>query len=287
MRKIASVLIVTLLIAACGPSEEMKRLQAENDSLRQASSTNESAVNDFMEAFNEIEDNLRTIKEREQIIRLNANEEGIEDSVKERINEDILSIYKEMVDNKKKLNSLTKKLKKSNLQTAQFKKMVDNLEAQITERNNEILSLRDQLESLNFDIANLSSELKNLGTDLDMANEENAKKAEIIDQQTEALNTAYYVIGNVKTLKEKGIITKSGLFIGSAKLKENFNRENFTKLDITKISEIELGYKKVHVATSHPSNSYNLVGEKPISKLEITNNNDFWSVSKYLVIVVD
>jgi len=39
--------------------------------------------------------------------------------------------------------------------------------------------------------------------------------------------------------------------------------------------------------TTHPSNSYKLIGEKLIEKLEITNTKEFWSASKYLVIILD
>jgi hypothetical protein len=43
----------------------------------------------------------------------------------------------------------------------------------------------------------------------------------------------------------------------------------------------------VDILTTHPKTAYKLRGDKTIEKLEITNPKDFWSVSKYLVLVVE
>jgi hypothetical protein len=43
----------------------------------------------------------------------------------------------------------------------------------------------------------------------------------------------------------------------------------------------------VDVLTTHPSGSYKIVGDKVKEKLVITDQKAFWSVSKYLVVVVD
>ena len=116
------------------------------------------------------------------------------------------------------------------------------------------------------------------------------EKDEVIAEKDDELNTAFYVIGTSKELKEQGIITKTGGFIGLGKLmklKEDFNKDYFTQIDILKIKEITLGNKKVEILTTHSKSSYKLKGDKTIEKLEITNPKDFWSVSKYLVMVVE
>ncbi|HAN77251.1 MAG TPA: hypothetical protein DCQ31_05490 [Bacteroidales bacterium] len=287
MKKLLLLVMAVALIAACGPSAEEKRLMAENDSLKNVGNNNQAAINDFMKAFNEIEDNLKTIKEKEQIIRVETAEQGLETSAKDRINEDILSLYKQMVDNKKALNNLTSKLKKSNVEIAQFKKLISNLETQLDERNNEILELRDKLENMNYDIANLNKEIQNLNADLDEAASDAAKKGELIEKQTESLNTAYYVVGTQKSLQEKGILSKSGLFSGSAKLTADFDKTHFTKVDITQLNNVDLGFKKVKFITTHPASSYELVGTAPIEKISIKNAKEFWSLSKVLVVIAD
>jgi hypothetical protein len=39
--------------------------------------------------------------------------------------------------------------------------------------------------------------------------------------------------------------------------------------------------------TTHPTGSYKLVGVKPVEKIEISNPKEFWSSSKYLVVMIE
>ena len=66
-----------------------------------------------------------------------------------------------------------------------------------------------------------------------------------------------------------------------------FQKEYFTKVDITEMKELPLSAKKAKIITTHPAGSYKLEGENKVDKLVILNPDEFWSVSKYLVIVVE
>ena len=91
-------------------------------------------------------------------------------------------------------------------------------------------------------------------------------------------------------LIEQKVITKEGGFVGLGrilKLMEDFNKDYFTKIDITELKEIPLNFKKVKLVTTHPSSSYTLKGEEPIEKIVINDATEFWSASKYLVILVE
>ena len=89
---------------------------------------------------------------------------------------------------------------------------------------------------------------------------------------------------------EKNVISKEGGFIGlgkTTKVKDDFNKDYFTKINIESTTTINIGAKRAKILSSHPHDSYKLVGEKPVEKIEITNAEEFWSASKYLVIVID
>jgi len=75
--------------------------------------------------------------------------------------------------------------------------------------------------------------------------------------------------------------------MGGAKvLVEDFDKQNFIKIDISDVTEIRLDEKKVTVATYHPEGSYEFISnDKKVEKLVILNANEFWSVSKFLVLV--
>jgi hypothetical protein len=103
------------------------------------------------------------------------------------------------------------------------------------------------------------------------------------------LNTAYFAFGSKKELLDNKVISTEGGVLGLGKNKElaaDFNKDYFTEVNITELKEIPLGYKKIEFTTNHPEDSYKLVETEMIDKLVITDAKKFWSVSKYLVIVV-
>ncbi len=288
MKRIFLLAMIPFLFA-CNEGK-IKQLQAEKDSLAMESEKKEEMIDDFFKALNEIEDNLSTIKEKEQIIRVTAGQKDISPDIKERINEDILSIYKLMLENKKKLGILQKKMKGSNVRIAQLKKSVDRLTQKLSSKNEEINVLKDELGKAHLDIKNLNLKIGSLSENLDSLMQLAETKDNIIDEKTTELNTAFYVLGTKKELKTQGIISKKGGFIGigrMSKLKSNFNKDYFTKIDIRETKEILIKMKKAKIVTTHPASSYELLGDKKVDKLVIKNPQEFWSVSKYLVIEVN
>lgn len=283
-------MLCAAILCSCGDSEKMKKLELVNDSLAHEASAKDKIINDFFQNFNEIEDNLAIIKEKENIIRVNATGENISDDAKDRINDDIFEIYKIMLENKKKVKDLESQLSSAGVKAGEFKKTIDRLTSQIKEKNDAIEQLKSDLERANFNIENLNIRLNDLAANLDSVATADRQKKEVIAEQTTEINTAYYVFGSKKELKQHGITTKEGGFIGLgriSKLKQNFNKNYFTKIDLREVSEIEINSKNAKIITTHPASSYELVGGKKIEKIVIKDKKEFWSVSKYLVIVVD
>ena len=95
------------------------------------------------------------------------------------------------------------------------------------------------------------------------------------------MNTAWFVFGTKKELKEQRIIEDGEV------LRSNFNQDYFTKIDIRVDKEIKLYSRSAKLLTSHPASSYRL--EQDANKqyvLRITDPQSFWSTSKYLVVLV-
>ena len=110
---------------------------------------------------------------------------------------------------------------------------------------------------------------------------ESSQKTETINSQDKQLNTAWFVFGTKKELKDQHIID------GSRVLEANFNKNYFTKIDIRIEKEIKLYSKSAKILTMHPSSSYSLQRDaNKMYVLRINNPQIFWSTSKYLVIQV-
>lgn len=290
MKRYVALLLLPLMFACQGKNQKIEQLQERNDSLQQVTENKEQMISEFVNSFNQIQSNLDAIKEKEQIIRKSSQEGELTKDIKERINEDIMSIYELMLTNKKKLRDLRERLKSSKYEMGELQNMVDRLTKELEAKNKEIDRLKNQLAELKIDVKNLNKKVDNLNYNIDSLSSENKQKESIIKEKTKRINTAYYAIGSDDELEENGVIKKEGGFLGLGKtptLKEDYNADYFTEIDIRDKQKFELGVRKAEVITTHPSNSYTLKEtDGEFESLTITNTGQFWSATKYMVIVV-
>ncbi len=285
-------LFTPFFFVACNNNgEDIKKLKAERDSLEKLSATKDETINDFVRSFNEVESNLETIKQKESIISLKAHGDiELDQTSKDKINDDILAIYELMKKNKETIARLERKLKQSNIKASEFQKMISRLQDEIRSKDEQIENLKNNLAELNFDIEQLNEDIAELNSDIDTLQQIADNQEEVIDKQDEKLHKAYYVYGTKKELKEHQIITSEGGFIGIGrmqKLMENFNKDYFKTVDYRTLKSVPLYAKKAELITSHPASSYFFAGDGKIDSLVIKNSDEFWSVSKYLVLMVD
>lgn len=290
MKKYVALLLLPLIFACQGKNKKIQELQEKNDSLKTLAEKKEEMISDFVNSFNQIEENLQAIKEKEQIIRKSSKEGQLTKDAKERINEDIMSIYELLLENKKKLRNLREQLNNSKFKTNELQQMVERLTKQLEAKNKEIDRLKSQLAELKIDVKNLNNQIDKLNTNVDSLSSENKEKESIIKEKTKKMNTAYFAIGNEDELEENGVIEKEGGFLGLGKtptLKEDYNKNYFEKIDIRNKKVFPLNAKKAEVVTTHPGSAYKLnKTDKRIKSLEISDADTFWSATKYLVIVV-
>lgn len=285
MKKLLLLIFIVPFLFGCNKQKkELEALQARYDSILSVGFTKDTALFAYIESFNQIQANLDSIKQAEMLISSNTEGNGeLQTDTKDQINRDINMIYEKLRENKETIAKLRSNLKKSGGKVTELEKMIDRLSQQMDEKDTQITQLRDQLEKMNIDIEILSTNVSTLTA-------EGEEKSQIISEQTTAMNTAYYVVGTKRELLDNNIITREGGFAGigaNKKLKQDFNHDYFSTVDITKLRSIPLTKKRATLITTHPSQSYKLYGEKLSDSLVITNPKDFWSVSKYLVIMID
>lgn len=283
MKKLLFLIFGIPLMFSCGNNGKSEAdhikdsLNAVNGNLKGEVVKKDSTIESFIRSYNVIQDNLDKIKEKENIID-KVNKEGDVKNKEEQIVADLQSIYDLINQNKKRIAGMGAKLKNANVKIEELQKMIDRLNNQLQDKDVQIAGLKDQLEKMNI-------ELSSVKTTLDETKQES-------DFKTEKINTAYYAFGTSKELIKQGVLTKEGGFIGmgkSNKLKDDFNKSYFTKVDISAVKEIPLACKKAKLLTNHPSDSYKFVGEqgRKIEKIVITNPDSFWGNDKYLVIIVE
>ena len=94
-------------------------------------------------------------------------------------------------------------------------------------------------------------------------------------------NTCWYIYGTKKELESFKVINANGI-------NTDLNKNYFTKISENESKTIKLYSNNARVLSSHPNNSYELsTDDTGKYLLNIILPHEFWSLSKYLVIVVD
>ena len=168
-----------------------------------------------------------------------------------------------------------------------MKKALANLNAELEAKTQQIATLQTELASKNIRIAELDDVVAGLNENVKDLIAENEVKSATVASQDKALNTAWFVYGTKSELKDQKII--SSKLLQKIKVLENddFNKDYFTQIDIRTDKTIKLYSKTAEFLTTHPEGTYELVKDNEgLLTLSIVNPNKFWSVSRYLVILV-
>ena len=284
MKKLAVLFVCAAMLASCdGFKGGGKHLKAENDSLLMELNQRNAELDDMMGTFNEVQEGFRKINAAESRVDLQRGtitENSA--SAKQQIASDIEFISKQMEENKAQIAKLQAQLKNSSYNSAQMKKAVAALTAELNAKQQRIEELQTELASKNIRIQELDAAVSDLSAAKETLVAENEAKAKTVAEQDKSLNAAWFVFGTKSELKAQKIL-QSGDVLKSA----DFNKDYFTQIDIRTTKEIKLYSKRAELLTTHPAGSYELVkDDKGQLTLKITNPTEFWSISRYLVIQV-
>ena len=252
----------------------------ERDSLRNIIEQKDNEINDLMGSFNEIQQGFDLINEAEgRVNMMQSTAEG--NSSRENIRENMEFIQQTLEENRRKIEELTQKLNTSSINSSKLKETINGLTRQLQEKDAELTKLRAQLAEKDVMIEELGTTVNSLKDENAQVRQQKEETEQIAKNQDSQLNTAWYVFGTSKELKEQGILSKGEVLQG------NYNKSYFTKIDIRKVNVIALESKSARLLTTHPAGSYTLLKDsKGEYTLRITDAAKFWSVSKYLVVKV-
>ncbi len=290
MKRIALIVPVVVGIFSCSQlnlEDQLVALRQENNDLKEASIEKDQSLAEFVESFTDIEQNLAEIRERELNISLNDGDANLTADLHQRVAEDIKVINELMVENKQTIKELNSKINKVSHKNSKLRKALESakkeLLAQIDERDLQITELKENLQTMDFTVQELNSQVDTLTL-------ANNNQEQIILDQTNQIQTAYYATGTSKELLAGNILTKDGGFLGLGKIEmlpDDFNSDQFNKIDITATTTIPISGTRAELVTNHPTDSYMLEGDdgENVDRLVIIDPNRFWNSSKYLVVV--
>ena len=237
MRKLFLFCICLSLFAVVGCKKEAKApiesTSQQSDSLQKIIAEKDNEINDMMETFNQIEEGFREINEAENRVSIVKDGEGADK--KRQLRENIRFIANTMKQNRALIEKLRQQMRESSVKGDQLHKTLDDLVKQLNEKDDELKKLRSELEAKDIHIAELDKTITDLNDNVSSLTTESSKKTETINAQDKQLNTAWFVFGTKRELKEQRIID------GRKVLEANFNKNYFTPLDydVTYRTEID------------------------------------------------
>ncbi len=242
-------------------------------------------INDIVEIGKLMENNRKKLQDMESLRRQLVNAR----SVNEKLKAENTSL-KENATSKMNAQDAEKLAyyEKENQRLAEVNKGLEQtiarLKQQLTESEATVNNLREELTQLKRAYAVLESTIDSLNRKsqqyLADIEEMNATIASLNDQLNSS-KTFYYIAAPSKELKTKQILAKGGI-------NPNAPLRNFTQINEDKrVIDIPGGKSVKSFHTQHPSTSYRIDNkDKKNVKIEITNPQAFWSLSKVCVIEI-
>lgn len=284
---INGILGVTFILGLTSCEEKISKIEYEK-SLSQIAFNNQ-IKNDSLErvyitTLDEIDENLDAIRDKhgELILGPNTNfDVGI--TKKQQILNNVTMINGLIEKNKTKIKSLEKSLAQYKMGKKELVESINIAKQKVYEQEKEMQELKMLLAEKDFKIEDLNKTI--------FAKDETIHQlADRNKEQENKLNKTYFTYGTYAQLKQKNIVQKSGGLLGIKRVKtlnKNLDKNEFSEIDMLKNTAIPMCGKNPKFITNHPDGTYTL--EKKSDALALLTINDpenFWKVSKYLVVEV-
>lgn len=289
MKRLLAALIFPALLIGCDSSER-ERLEAEVQRLQNESSQKDADIDGFISSLTNIQENLDSIKTLEGIVTAKTLGEGGYKSAEEDILDDMRTIYDRMRKNREQIGALEKQLKSSSIGSEKLQQLITKLKADIAEKDTEIAVLRDKLAKADIYIDELMTGIDQLAMEGERKDDVIREKEMVISSKEQKLQTAYWIKGTRKELMDKGIIDRQGAFLGmggARKVADDVPHEDLLRINIYEATDFPIGSRKAEVVSSHPSDSFEIIGDKSADRLVVKDADAFWRNSKVLVVVVN
>lgn len=299
-------LIALAVVAATGCNQaEMKKALAD---AKAAEAQKDSLLTEVLETTQFVTDiNSELAKVKGSTATNASSDPGVPGARKDREDrkmalERVNAVIARLNESEARLAETEKRAKQSRsrntrllAQIETYKKTIDDLKATAEQQKSDYEA---QLADKNTQIATLAGRVDTLSTENSDLTAAKTALTDTVVNLTAYKNTVYYAVGTKSELMKRGIVTKEGskfLVFGGTRLEpaRNLSPEAFTAIDKTTDTKIPLPRTdKKYKIISRQSPSYLAEGAatpdgKVAGSVEIAQPEEFWSASKYLILVED
>jgi uncharacterized coiled-coil protein SlyX len=282
--------VAGIFLAACGPTPEQEAQLAELPNVVSERDQLQGEVNRLTAEIEQVQAALANVT----VIPAPGNESGAAPSAPAAVGQ----LVEHVSAMESQLTEAETRLRAVNATSATQRETISNLEAAIAEERAALENQRQRVASLEQAITGLESEIARQG-------EVNMQLTQTVEEMTEDANTVWYVVGTKDELLERGIVQEEGgsrvLFIFGKRGKtlvpsRTPDRSMFMAADRRTLNEIPLPIDeeeddepKWTVVTPQDLNAVasplDEDGRVLGNALSITNPEQFWATSRYLIVV--
>jgi len=273
------------MLASCdfgGTKQQLAQTQSANDSLMTVVLRQQNELADLVTTLDEATSRLDEINGQ---IAIGSTDETLLGQ-RQRMIEQLENIKQRIAVKENQLEELQSKYKSAVGENKELKKTLErmktdmhNYQVRIARFENTIAEQKETIGKLNTSLATTQEALAEKTATAE------AQK-EVIGNQDKMINAGYYIVGTKSKLKEYGLI-EGGLFVKKRLTTKGFDTALFTEIDIREVTEIPLGSKDAKILSPAPESSYEFVkGFDKTITLRILDQTEFWSLSKYLVVMI-
>ncbi|MBP5572551.1 MAG: hypothetical protein J6X40_00090 [Bacteroidales bacterium] len=285
---VGSLFLAMALTSCVETSKKYKALEAERDSLTVVAANVTTDFESSLRTINEIEAALQTVREAENIIMVENSEGNTNYAVSQ-----IEAIDRTIQQNKAKIADLEKQLADAGSKSKQLTATINRLKGELDDKDNYISNLRKELTASQAKVVELSDRVEDLNQNvealtgnIDSLNAQSEEQQTTIRLQDAALNSVYYYVATMEVLKDKGLVTKNGVF-SKESVSSTLDKGIMHTADRRELSILPLNTKKAIILTNHPESSYQITKDNDgMLSLVIVDKQAFWNLSNYLIISI-
>ncbi len=299
--KIGVVLLVALTVAlgfsmvstSKKNDGQLEQLVAEKATMAKELASQQSNFNEIMKLVTEVEDQIASIVKKENLVWNTQSGEYL--GSKDKVLKEIAMIDDLVIRSNENIEALAGKLKTSGLKASVLQNKIQRMTADLKERTAVVATLKADLELRDENLKVLTAKVVDLEKhSITQAIEMGQKETEIgrLKADNKELNKVHFAIGSFDELKTKGLVQKEGGFLMFGRkvaLGDDLDEEAFSEIDGRQFHKLPIEGKKLQVVSDHPSSSFVIVEDAKnadLKYLEILDNDEFWRISKYLVVSV-
>ncbi len=267
-------IVIMSMLCSCNGNSDRRQMQSIED------------VSKLLSLVKDISAGIEQIKQLENVMTV-AGVPGEESAgQRKQILADISCLKENVKLHKKQLTELETRLSNSTINNRELKETIGALRTLIDTQMDEIESLRRQLTKANRQIGELNSAVDSLNLTVSTVEGQRDTAMMSSERFENELNTCYYVVAKKSDLKDHNII-ESGFLRKTRLMRGDFDKDFFVTGDKRTLNRLPLNTSKVKILTNHPASSYRIIEENEHKTIEISNPEQFWSLTNYLVVQAD